>query len=216
MSQTAITSKGLLQKITDAQQEELQGKELSWLAYCQARLTLDHREAVELLTKPNRIAVRLVWNQAIELKTVYLPNFEGIPGALEEEHAGMLVFVDRRGQEPSVHLMHLNEELLRRVAEMLDDKVALNAFVATVASTSLEVAVRERVDQYENHFEHCDQEWSDIHSCMCNDKCSNCNSEIEPYDTTTLSSIEMVGPGAIWGIVKAVQPVEAERVQERG
>ena len=42
---------------------------------------------------------------------------------------------------------------------------------------------------FENSYEcsRCGTEWSDEWSCMCNDKCPNCNAEIEPYDSVDLS-----------------------------
>jgi hypothetical protein len=33
---------------------------------------------------------------------------------------------------------------------------------------------------YETHYQHCDQIWADVWSCMCNDRCPKCNKEIEP------------------------------------
>ena len=33
----------------------------------------------------------------------------------------------------------------------------------------------------------CNTEWTDEWSCMCNDKCPNCNAEIEPHDSVDLS-----------------------------
>jgi transcription initiation factor IIE alpha subunit len=38
---------------------------------------------------------------------------------------------------------------------------------------------------YVNHY-HCDDcevSWDDEHDCMCNDKCPECNAEIEPYES---------------------------------
>lgn len=37
---------------------------------------------------------------------------------------------------------------------------------------------------YHNFYEcPCGEKWDDYWSCACNDKCSSCNKEIEPYDT---------------------------------
>jgi hypothetical protein len=33
----------------------------------------------------------------------------------------------------------------------------------------------------------CDTQWTDKWSCMCNDKCPNCNAEIEPFESVDLS-----------------------------
>lgn len=44
--------------------------------------------------------------------------------------------------------------------------------------------------QWFENFYHCplcDTEWSDEWSCMCNDKCPNCNAEIEPFESVDLS-----------------------------
>jgi hypothetical protein len=30
----------------------------------------------------------------------------------------------------------------------------------------------------------CGHKWADVWSCACNDKCPNCNREIEPYQST--------------------------------
>ncbi len=35
--------------------------------------------------------------------------------------------------------------------------------------------------QYTNYYVHCQQVWSDVWDCMCNDKCPVCNKEIEPF-----------------------------------
>ena len=36
---------------------------------------------------------------------------------------------------------------------------------------------------YSNHYRcpQCQLEWQDEWDCACNDKCPNCNKEIEPY-----------------------------------
>ena len=33
---------------------------------------------------------------------------------------------------------------------------------------------------YENHDQHCAEILTDVWSCMCIDRCPNCNKEIEP------------------------------------
>lgn len=40
---------------------------------------------------------------------------------------------------------------------------------------------------YQNHYAHCDQQWTDQWSCMCNDRCPVCNAEIEPFCSDDLS-----------------------------
>lgn len=41
--------------------------------------------------------------------------------------------------------------------------------------------------QFINHYRHCDQEWEDVWSCECNDRCPICNLEIEPYESEELT-----------------------------
>jgi len=33
---------------------------------------------------------------------------------------------------------------------------------------------------------HCDIHWDDVWDCMCNDKCPECDKEIEPFKSTKL------------------------------
>lgn len=42
---------------------------------------------------------------------------------------------------------------------------------------------------FRNKYEctHCDENWEDEWSCMCNDHCPTCNREITPYDSEDLS-----------------------------
>lgn len=42
--------------------------------------------------------------------------------------------------------------------------------------------------KYLNHYycEECDVAWDDRWSCMCNDKCPECNREIEPTESEEL------------------------------
>lgn len=35
--------------------------------------------------------------------------------------------------------------------------------------------------RFANFFVHCGREWRDEWSCICDDRCPNCNHEIEPY-----------------------------------
>lgn len=41
---------------------------------------------------------------------------------------------------------------------------------------------------YLNHYEHCDAQWTERWSCMCNDRCLVCNIEIEPYKSEELDA----------------------------
>jgi hypothetical protein len=40
---------------------------------------------------------------------------------------------------------------------------------------------REDETRFTNFYVHCQVEWKDEWSCACNDRCPECNSEIEPY-----------------------------------
>lgn len=53
---TDIISKGRIAKVTDEQLDELRALKVSWLAYCQARLTRSHESSVEHLTRFRRVA----------------------------------------------------------------------------------------------------------------------------------------------------------------
>ena len=49
-------------------------------------------------------------------------------------------------------------------------------------------------DSVSNHYLcPCGTEWEDVWSCGCNDRCPNCNKEIEPYasDDGSLTSDEI-------------------------
>jgi len=43
---------------------------------------------------------------------------------------------------------------------------------------------------YSNHYycSACQQEWHDEWDCECNDRCSTCNKEIEPYESDLIES----------------------------
>jgi hypothetical protein len=45
---------------------------------------------------------------------------------------------------------------------------------------------------YENYYAcaNCGEHWVDVRDCMCNDKCPDCNKEIEPYFSKELSNEE--------------------------
>lgn len=42
---------------------------------------------------------------------------------------------------------------------------------------------------FQNSYEcsECGTKWTDEWSCMCNDRCPKCSTEIEPYDSVELS-----------------------------
>jgi hypothetical protein len=40
-------------------------------------------------------------------------------------------------------------------------------------------------EKYVNHFYHCNVQWDDEWSCMCNDECPVCHHEIEPYASSS-------------------------------
>lgn len=44
---------------------------------------------------------------------------------------------------------------------------------------------QEQESSFINYYEcsECGETWEDVWSCMCNDRCPNCNSEIEPYES---------------------------------
>lgn len=48
--------------------------------------------------------------------------------------------------------------------------------------------------KYENHYKcpYCNVEWDDTWDCMCNDKCPECNKEIEPYESIELETGETI------------------------
>jgi len=41
---------------------------------------------------------------------------------------------------------------------------------------------------WENHYEcsKCGEKWTDTHTCQCNDRCPNCNTEIEPTESVEI------------------------------
>jgi len=42
--------------------------------------------------------------------------------------------------------------------------------------------------RFVNHYRHCDIAWTSSWSCMCNDRCTVCNKEIEPYESTVVDT----------------------------
>jgi len=47
---------------------------------------------------------------------------------------------------------------------------------------------------YINYYycENCDMYWQDMWSCMCNDRCGNCDTEIEPFQSDDIDDIEII------------------------
>jgi hypothetical protein len=45
---------------------------------------------------------------------------------------------------------------------------------------------------FENRYRHCGQIWIDTWSCMCNDRCPVCNSEIEPYFSMDVTALRQL------------------------
>jgi hypothetical protein len=45
---------------------------------------------------------------------------------------------------------------------------------------------------YTNYFMHCRTQWTDQWSCMCNDRCPECNHEIEPYKSERKEDDKMI------------------------
>jgi hypothetical protein len=59
----------------------------------------------------------------------------------------------------------------------------------------------------------CGTSWTDAWSCACNDRCPQCDAEVEPYDWDDLSVVvekSLYGNG--W--VVSVSPLEADRTPE--
>lgn len=61
--------------------------------------------------------------------------------------------------------------------------LALVCGAATALQSPPPEVVYESEPEFENHYrcDECDIEWQDTWSCACNDKCPQCNHEIEPY-----------------------------------
>ena len=62
-----------------------------------------------------------------------------------------------------------------------------NAVPAPCKETLFESAEQEA--SFQNHYlcTKCDCSWIDQWSCSCNDRCPQCNAEIEPHDSIELS-----------------------------
>jgi hypothetical protein len=61
--------------------------------------------------------------------------------------------------------------------------------------------------KYYRHHE-CHTSWTDEWSCACNDRCPQCNAEIEPYKWADLSVIVQDNGDGTWDVL--VSPATAE------
>lgn len=220
-SNVEIIAQGRPQQVTDEQLREIRGRELSWAAYCQARLNADHSQAISELTKSRRHFVRVVLRDAPpDFQAIYTKDFCAIASPRDEGDDASIMIVHRemRGaDDPVVRLFHMGRSVEPSILAMLQDSSAVRTFFGSVVQAGIEAAVRECVDRFENHYEHCGQEWSDTHSCMCNDRCPCCNKEIEPHRSDVLAELD-VSPQGLWELVDAGQepaPVPGEQMDLR-
>jgi len=65
-----------------------------------------------------------------------------------------------------------------------------------VGTTAIENSTVRYLNQYRCPY--CQTEWEDVWDCACNDRCPDCNKEIEPYESTLLEG----------ELVKTDSPVE--------
>ena len=63
---------------------------------------------------------------------------------------------------------------------------------------------------YLNYYRHreCHTRWTDEWSCTCNDKCPECNAEIEPYNSEDLSIVTDNNGDGTWTVL--VSPLSAQ------
>ena len=210
-SNVEIISLGRAQLVTQEQLREIRGRELSWASYCQARLNADHTQAISELTKSRRHLVRVVLRDApADFQAIYTKDFCAVASPRDPHDDGdeasiMIVHREMRGAgDPVVRLFHMGRSVEPSILEMLQDSSAARTFFNSVVQAGIEAAVRECVDRFENHYEHCGQEWSDTHSCMCNDRCPCCNKEIEPHRSDVLTELD-VSPQGLWELVDGGQ-----------
>jgi uncharacterized protein (DUF983 family) len=52
-----------------------------------------------------------------------------------------------------------------------------------------DVDSKDIIPKYTNYYRcpECGEEWQDVWDCKCNDRCPNCNTEIEPYQSNDIS-----------------------------
>lgn len=58
------------------------------------------------------------------------------------------------------------------------------------------------------HHEECEAEWVGEWSCVCNDRCPVCDTEIEPYDDEDLSILTKDNVDGTWTVL--ISPMTAE------
>lgn len=85
-----------------------------------------------------------------------------------------------------------SERIVDRIAKnmIISPSMKMLMFQSTKASlTAMTEKYEDGPDTYINHYEcqGCDVEWSSEWDCMCNDKCPECGSEIEPHESEQLN-----------------------------
>lgn len=80
-----------------------------------------------------------------------------------------------------MHYLDISDELESVEIKKVNDCYAVTTdYNEKIADMQYEA----RVAMFRNHYQcDCGEEWSDEWSAMCNDKCPECNSEIEPYES---------------------------------
>lgn len=70
------------------------------------------------------------------------------------------------------------------------------------------------VGRYLNHYRcpACAHEWQDRWSCECNDRCSQCNREIEPYKSDFTPTVRTLAWAAANGDLIAVNEMEDQHL----
>ena len=73
----------------------------------------------------------------------------------------------------------------------LEDGGDLREVVLDCQTGSIEAALRAQLDVYENEYSHkaCEHDWTDIHSCGCDDECPVCGTSISPVDSTFVAGL---------------------------
>ena len=112
------------------------------------------------------------------------------------------VNTDRDKDDP-VSVVEILEAITVRIADVTSNREwgeAIGQPIETILNQPGQVAriiPKHKVRNYEpvdgdeanylNYYRHCGVEWSDVWSCMCNDRCPECNCEIEPYESKDLT-----------------------------
>lgn len=80
------------------------------------------------------------------------------------------------------------KDIINKVTILLDSFKQRGANILNECTKELQLPTESlRVYEYENKYRHCESEWSDTWTSMCNDRCPECDSEIEPYESITLN-----------------------------